>query len=153
MQTAYESRPVLMRDVWTPPAPAGWRIKRIGIRYAGDDVDDALFDAASEAAMKALPPAGSPNAGLGFLGVHEGRGFDQVFLCWWENDNELQLRVFIADKEAPESLRPAPEGWCAACTWDLKVMAYERDAWVRHMLRAGGGGPEAYLDARIAEHL
>ncbi len=126
----------------------GFTLKVYGIAYEGGEPRAELVEAALEAAGSTLPdPAVSDHRyGLGFLGIHDGRDSNFVFVSWWENENELQHRVFYSTPERPRRLRPATAEEPIACVWDLSVIAYEREAWIRHMLaHPTGPDAEAYL--------
>jgi hypothetical protein len=124
-----------------------WRLKRYGIAYGGDKPDDELVAAAEEAATRALPdPALTVDRyGVGFLGIHEGRGGNFVFVDWWEQENELHHHVFFSTPEEPALLRAAGADDPIACAWDLAVIAHERSAWVQHVLAADVPDADAYL--------
>ena len=126
----------------------GWRLKVYGIAYQGEEPDRELVEAALGAAESVLPRPALNDAryGLGFLGIHDGRDSNFVFVSWWENENELQHRVFYSATERPQQLRPATLEEPIACIWDLSVMAHEREAWIRHMLAdPAGADADAYL--------
>lgn len=130
----YRARRVERLELWEPP---GWRIKVYGLGPKGTLLSDPLVDAAKAAAREVLTrvASGTPHYGLGFLGVHSGVGADVAFVDWWAAENELHHHVFVAEEGRPETLRPRSESELAACVWDLEVISFERDAWVRHILR------------------
>lgn len=141
----YAPRPVRPRGVQTF---GDWALKLYGIAYAGDEPGPELIEAALGAAESALAetPLSDGRYGLGFLGIHEGRDGNFVFVSWWENENELHHRVFFSTPQLPGQLRPARPDEPIACVWDLSVIAHEREAWVRHMLaNPRGADAEAYL--------
>lgn len=41
--------------------------------------------------------------GVGFLGVHDGRGADFVFIDWWAEENELHHHLYMASHNQPVS--------------------------------------------------
>lgn len=62
---------------------------------------------------------------------------------WWVDENKLHHRLFIDFERAPHDA-------LTACVWDIAVMAFERDAWVEHMLRAPPPGDlDRYLAATL----
>ena len=134
----------------------GWRIKVYGIAYDRKAPRSELVDAATAVAFEVLPtpPASETRYAVGFLGVHDGRGENFVFVDWWEHENELHHHVFFSPSAEPAGLRPAVDGDPIACVWDLAVVAHERDAWVRHVL-ASEAGPDfdAYLADQLSGHL
>ena len=125
----------------------GWRIKRYGIAYGRDAVRAELVDAAEAAAERVLPsPAVTPTRyGVGFLGVHDGRGGNFVYVNWWEQENELHHHLFISSADEPVALGAATSEDAVACVWDLAVIGHERDAWVRHVLVPDLADVDAYL--------
>ncbi len=120
----------------------GWRLKLYGISYGLQRPRQELVDAALAAAARRLPqpPLSKSRYGVGFLGIHDGRGGNFVFVDWWEQENELHHHVFFSSAEEPGQLRTAVEADPIACAWDLVVIAHEREAWVRHVL-ANADGP------------
>ena len=66
------------------------------------------------------------------------------------NENELFYYVYSADYDAPDEWLYLNTSGPLACVWDMAVIAYERDAWVQHVLM-NPGGPD--LDAYLAQQL
>jgi hypothetical protein len=131
----------------------GWRLKVYGIAYRSESPTQALVDAAVAAARKQLPrPAvSSDRYGVGFVGVHDGRGANFVFVDWWANEDELHHHAWLSSKEEPGRLRATGSDDFTACAWDLAVIGHERAAWVRHVLaRAQGPDIDAYLADRLS---
>jgi len=130
----------------------GWRVKVYGIAYGRDEPRPELLAAARDLARRAFPvPAnGGGRYGVGYMGVHDGRGVNFVFTDWWQDENELHHYVFISPHADPAALEEVTATGVCACIWDLKVMGFERDAWVRHVLR-NPSGPDiaAYLATRL----
>ncbi|MEA3200151.1 MAG: hypothetical protein QOE90_1579 [Thermoplasmata archaeon] len=146
----HATRPISYLGLWTPGA---WRLKVYGIRHGGAAPDPALVEMAKAAAAPRLPTPDAERGpyGVGFLGVHQGRGADFTFLDWWSAENELHHLVWTRVGTGP--LRPNPPEGPSVCVWDLAVQWREREAWVAHVL-ADPKGPdlESYLaDARPGE--
>lgn len=142
-------RPVRFLELWEHE---DWRLKVYGIAYRGDRPGQALVSAAKELAEAHLPRPASTDRryGVGFLGVHEGRGANLVFVDWWADENELHHLPFVASHERPLALVPAgPEG-PMACVWDLALVEHERRAWL-HAALSGHGTPDLsrYLATRL----
>jgi hypothetical protein len=99
-------------------------------------------------ATPALPPpdvaAGRP--GVGFAILHHGATSDNFILCWWDGQIGLPTRVYVC---GPEGWRPAAGGE-SFCVWDLRVIWWEREAYVNTVLAGRPGGVDAYL-AVVAE--
>jgi hypothetical protein len=72
-------------------------------------------------------------------------------LAWWDNENELPLRVFVRELEGDSQWRAA-RGVESFCVWDLQVIAFERDAYVATLLAGSpdvAGATRAYLGAAL----
>lgn len=142
----YRPRSIRFMGIWTP---GSWRVKQYGISYRRRAPRPPLLEAGRRAARESLagPARGTEHYGLGFLGVHEGRDADVVFVDWWAAENELHHHLFVAPPGRPGEMRPRREGELTACVWDLQVMAFEREAWVRSVLtHADSPRWEDYLD-------
>lgn len=129
-----------------------WRLKLYGITYRGERPVQTLVDAAVAAAQERLPrPAVTDDRyGVGFVGAHDGRGANFVFVDWWANEDELHHHAWLSSQEEPGRLRPTGPDDFTACAWDLAVIGHERAAWVRHVLaRAQGPDLDAYLADRL----
>jgi hypothetical protein len=66
-------------------------MKKYTIAYRREAARPDLIEAAEAVAADTLPtPAIAPTRdGVGFLGIHDGRGAGLVFVDWWEQENEL----------------------------------------------------------------
>jgi copper chaperone CopZ len=91
----YISRPIAALGTWRH---GDWRMKEYTIAYRRDAARPELVEAAEATAADALPtPAITPTRyGVGFLGIHDGRGGNLVFVDWWENENDLHHHVFVS---------------------------------------------------------
>lgn len=146
LREPYGPRRVRPLGLWEP---RGWKVKAYGIAYDGEEVDPDLVAASREAVEAVLPdPARSRERyGVGFAGVHDGRGGNLVFVDWWERENELHHVALVSDDESPLELEATPPNGPKACVWDLAVVDHERDAWVDHVLRNHEDPDvEGYLD-------
>lgn len=122
----------------------GWRLKCYAITLPEAPVDPAAFTSGVELAIRSLPaPAvadGRP--GIGIMIAHEGRGVRYVVLAWWDRENELPVRVFVAPADEGGVWRPARDGE-SFCVWDLQVLWFEREAYVETLLDPAVDEPEA----------
>lgn len=144
----YEPRRIVSQGIWEG---GGWRLKRYGIAYGAEAPRRSLVDAVEVAAEEILPdpPLTGSRYGVGFLCAHQGRTCDVAFVDWWENEDELHHHMFIAEAD---TLRPATPADLTACSWDLALLAFERDAWVSAILKNPSGPDlERYLATRMNE--
>ena len=145
----YRARSIRFLELWRH---LGWRIKLYGIAYEKELPEANLVSAVKRIAAEKLPqPAiGQGRYGIGFAGVHEGRGANFIFLDWWADENELHHHVYVSDPDEPERLEYVTPSGLAACAWDLRLICFERDCWV-DMILANPKGPdlEGYLARRL----
>ena len=122
---------------------AGQRLKVYGIQYGDEPLSHDRFAGGWALATKELPQLGvaDDRPGLGFVILHQGKTGDYLILCWWDRENELPTRVFLS----------GADGWRQAtaeesfCVWDLRVMWWEREAYVSTVLAGRAGGLEQYV--------
>src|SRR5438876_6544907 len=127
-----------------------WRMKLYGIAWRGESPPAELLEAAKRIAAEELPNAPSNNYKLGFIGAHGGRDACFVFVDYWGNENELFHHVFLSRANQPLTLAPASPADSSVCVWDLHLQAFEREAWIKHVLRKSDH-PD--LDGYLAERL
>jgi hypothetical protein len=79
LQQAYRKPPVRFLELWEQ---SGWLLKVYGIAYQGEYPRARLIEKAKELASEGLLLlAGTEGCyDVGFLGVHDGRGADVVFI-------------------------------------------------------------------------
>ncbi|ROM90335.1 hypothetical protein [Pseudomonas brassicacearum] len=101
-------------------------------------------------------PTDPADHGLGFAIVHLALDGDYLLLSQWVDANMLQHRVYkcVVDNRKLTNVESLAETGIIACVWELEIMKFERDSWVRTMLNASPdavrqptGDPEAYLQS------
>lgn len=107
------------------------RLKVYRISHEGG-VSSELLEGAKRVAEEELRnrPTRHTHHGVGFLGIHDGRGENQVFLDLWINENELLHRYWVSHKATPGELVKPPYDFNSVCCWDLFVQCFERQAWI-----------------------
>jgi hypothetical protein len=113
-----------------------WRIKRYYVHVPGDRLDATAFQDIERRSRAELPsPArAAGRAGTAFTIGHQGRERCYFVLAWWDNGNELPLRVWVSERDGSKPRwRPAKRSE-SVCVWDLDIVWFERCAYVRHMM-------------------
>lgn len=144
----FAPRPIRCIDRWTIDS---LRLKVYSIAYDKPVADDELITAAKCIVTEHLRehPTRHEHYGVGFVGIHDGRGENQVFLDVWVNQNELLHTFWISTKSEPARLVRADEDHNSICVWDLFVQCFERQAWIDCVIGSPTGPDfEAYL-ARV----
>jgi hypothetical protein len=130
---------------------AGYRLKLYTVRHADRELSAESLDHALSAAGALLPqPARSEQRpGAGFAIHHAGRGMDFFVLAWWDEENELCLRVLTRPRNDLRDWREV-RYHTVGCVWDLEIIAFERDAYVATVLaRTGEADIAGYLLRRM----
>src|SRR5437879_3487360 len=87
---------------------------------------------------------------VGFVCAHDGRNACFVFVDFWGNENELFHRVFLSRRNEPQVLSPWKISDSSVCVWDLRLQSFERDAWIKHVLKKPDGPHfDSYLQERM----
>ena len=149
----YKERPIRFLELWTS---AGWRLKVYGIAYNHPTPRPELVEAAKIVAAQRL--ANVPNSmrhySVGFVGVHDGRTSNFVFVDWWADENELHHHVYVSPTDEPARLTYSTPSGLVACVWDLRVMEFERQAWLDTVLKQSSNPDfDAYLNIRLDEDI
>jgi hypothetical protein len=127
----------------------GWCIKRYAITVAGAALDrDRFADPTAMAhAELPIPAIGAHRPGLGFTIAHQGAGADYLVLCWWDRDNELPIRIWVSAPGREGGRWSPARGAESVCVWDLGIVWFERQAFVRTMIGPSPPDARGYLDA------
>ena len=131
-----------------------WRFKLYGIAGEGPAVSQVLVERGKSIAAESLPSPAVTSAryGVGFVIVHEAHAFNTVVVDWWEQVNELRHHVFRAAPGRAEAFDEITSSGEAVCVWELRIQAFEREAWLRCVLEnAEDPDLDAYLVQRLTE--
>jgi hypothetical protein len=113
------------------------KLKVYGIAYQGDAPGNALVAAARPIVDQRIAASAkmTNHYGVGFVGIHEGRDGSFVFVDWWADENELHHHVYVSAADDPERLEYRTPSGLTACVWDLRVLCFEREAWLDCVLK------------------
>ncbi len=77
--------------------------------------------------------------------VHEANGADFLLLGQWDG-NVMHTRVNELDANKPGRIKASGKQPIPLCTWDLAILAFERNAWIENVLKnPTTAGIESYL--------
>lgn len=141
------------RSISTQPPEQlrGWTVKRYAISALRDTPPGEVHDFARRAAALSLPDSAGRPMNHAFTVVHEDEDGCYVVVGWWSlNQLILHSRTWLAGWADLNRPAEAP-AHATACVWELAVMGFERDNWVRHV--AGTRRPDvaAYLASAITD--
>ena len=103
-----------------------------------------MIDRHLEIASQDIPPADASTGrlGVGFVILHQGQAGDYVVLSWWDRENELPTRVYVSENG---DWRRANDRE-SFCVWDLEIISFERNAYLRSVLCRKGADVSKYLE-------
>lgn len=112
----------------------------------------AASDLAACIADLCPPAADARDHGLGFAILHLAEDGDYLLISHWIDANMLKHQVYqcVVTEQGPTGCSSLAPSGIIACVWELEIMKFERDAWVRTVLSAGvldETSRRAYLDA------
>lgn len=116
-------------------------LKQYDISYSGDNVNPTTFSAGFQLAESMLKSEKSfIDSNYGFCIRHSGVREDYLVICYWANENECFIKVFIG---YDSHWRPALDE--SFCVWDLKIIWFERESYVKHVLSSTKQHSQQYL--------
>lgn len=144
----YQPRTIQFVDLYDSQ---GWKLKVYSILHPDKTLNAQLIEAAKRTALDFLPDATEPgHYGVGFVSVHQGKSYDFVTVGYWTYSTELRHQSYMRASSATATLAPISTE-LSSDVWDLRLLAFERDAWVNKMLEAESAKVEAYLGERLSE--
>ena len=153
LQEPYQPRPIRFLELWQE---SGWQLKVYGIAYQRSLPRPELIGAAKNITRVRLLeiPTTLNHYRVGFLGIHDGCGANFVFVDFWASENELHHHVYVSPTNRPEQMEYVTPTGLTACVWDLRVMCFERQAWLETVLtNPTGPDLEKYLARRLNEDI
>ena len=154
LNSPYKTRPVRFLQL---AEHAGWRMKVYGIRFSEDGTQEVPDKEIVELAMPAMlaqlpqPAVTDSRYGVGFLIIHQGQHRNWLLLDWWYDQEIIKQQLFSSPLDGPDQITPA-ESDLLACTWELAVHGFERQAWIDKVLNNPAGPDlEAYLNQHLNE--
>jgi hypothetical protein len=120
LSEAYQTRAVRYLEQWDV---GPFRLKIYGIAYRGKLPATVLRKAARSIAEQRIRESAEKTRhyGVGFVGIHQGRDGNFVFVDWWADENELHHHVYVSPSHEPQRLQYTTPSGLSACVWDLRL--------------------------------
>jgi hypothetical protein len=129
----------------------GWKLKVYNILHPNKTPNPQLIGAAKQTALDFLPGHSEPgHYGVGFISVHQGKSYDFVTVGYWTYSTELRHQSYMRASSAAATLAPITTE-LSSDVWDIRLLGFERDAWVNEVLAANATTPDGYLAKRLSE--
>ncbi len=126
-----------------------WTLKVYSINYRHQNPDMHLLEKAKDLAGKSLPRVSENIYGFGFIVLHEGQMENSISINWWQDNNLLRHHDFVTTLNDDFSFSDLPDNVHSTCIWDLQLISFEKDAWVKQVLQKSIPDIEAYLAERM----
>jgi hypothetical protein len=135
-----------------------WSLKWYEIQYdTSRPVDDlihpAIVRAAEDVVAGFIGPMNEEGShyGVGYVIVHEGKLENWILVNWW-TAGIIGCELMARSRKTEPGSFEIYTGVGMACVFELEIVAFERDAWIRHALK-GGGRLHEYLQDHLPDGL
>lgn len=132
--SAYKKRPIRFLKIIEHD---GWKIKAYSISCLKEVVNPGLLIYAKNNLNNWLSNNVNynfPNYKIATLILHEGKDGCFAVINWWVNENMLQQHVYFSSYHLPNQFKFYSDNCMFACTWELAILWFERNAWVENIL-------------------
>ncbi|MBK6784060.1 MAG: hypothetical protein IPG79_10055 [Saprospiraceae bacterium] len=132
----YNQRPVRFLEIFESD---DWKIKIYSVSVKSEWVDTTFVHSAKENISEWLkgkdvyPELETYN--IATLILHEGKEGCFAILSWWIDQNMLQLFVYLSDYDNKGKWKLYSGNGIVTCIWEMAVLWYERNAWVKHVVK------------------
>jgi hypothetical protein len=151
---AYAERLVRFIGIWEMN---GWSLKVYGISATRDPSDkdtvsSVMIESGRQIAEAVFTRDPTTNSyGLGYIIFHEGRLANWLLLDWWADEIQIRHQLYRSDSADPAGFQRVTSD-LIACIWELRVVEFEREAWIQTMLKSPSRPDvQRYLDLRLPD--
>ena len=145
------------RRVWARPlvTVGGARLKPYELRFAGllAGPEPAPLDWAALLARRRPRPDDALDHAVGFAIMHYAKDGDYLLVSRWHAGNTLKHEVWtVGTSDEGWLLTSLLETRMIACVWELEIIHFERNAWVRTAMAKDGSAAaiEEYLQTTFS---
>jgi hypothetical protein len=133
-------------ELWRP---RHWLLKVYLHSAHGPEVPPGFLGEAKRFLEPRLPDAESPASPqrVGFLILAHGAVSNWLMLDWW-SAHHLCQRIYRVEGMPPLGFADAPPD-LVQCVYDLRITAFESEAWRVHAVEHPAPDLQAWLDARL----
>jgi hypothetical protein len=151
IQEAYKKRSIRYIELWEVD---GWKFKVYGIAYKGEYPKKESINLAKSITKNQIREihVNSKIYNVGFIVVHEAREANFILVDYWTGENMLCNHAYLSSFEKQAQIEYLTPTGLTACVWELRVICFEREAWIKSIL-ANPKGPDInqYLSMYINE--
>jgi hypothetical protein len=151
---AYAERLVRFIGIWEMN---GWKLKVYGISATRDlsdkdTVSAVMIEGGRRMAETVFTRDPTTNSyGLGYVILHEGLLANWLLLDWWADEIQIRHQLYKSGSADPAAFERVTSD-LIACIWELRVVGFEREAWIKTMLKSPTRPDvQRYLDLRLSD--
>ena len=144
----YKPRPIRFLELLTQE---NWQIKVYSISDKREFVSAKYLDNAKKNLSTWLEKSqisGLETYQIATLILHEGKEGCFAIINWWIDENMLQHFVYLSPNEESDFTFYSDNG-IITCVWEMAVLWFERNAWVKHVLATEKPDFEAYINEQF----
>lgn len=153
LHESYKKRSIRFLELWQLDR---WRFKVYGIKYGGEYPKLDLIQQAKNLAQEQIQLLTTETDvyNVGFIIVHEAREANFFLVDWWTGENMLVNHAYTSTLNDPEILQYVTPTGLMACVWELRILCFERQAWIDNVL-ANPKGPDldTYTKCKLDDYV
>lgn len=150
IRSAYQTRPIRFVELYHIN---NWIVKIYSISLRREHVDTAFIDYAKQNLSHWLEQVTNyplETYNIATLILHEGKEGCFAIINWWIDENMLQNHVYLSTYDEPQKFVLYSDKGIMTCVWELEVIWFERDAWIKHILMKNEKPDvESYLNEQL----
>ena len=125
------------------------QVKQYRVTVRDEPIEESVLAAGERFLPRLLRTAAATDdtPRVAFSVLHKGEDAIWLNLYSWCQEAIVHCRAANAPLSTPTSFAELPEP-LIGCVWELPALAFERSAWVRHLLRPRRPDLDAYLADR-----
>lgn len=147
----YRPRPIRFVELWEK---AGWKWKVYGISTKNEYPAPQHIALGKKTAVEQLHQITVQTEiySIGFIIIHETKTGVFILIDYWTGENMLYSHAYYKEYGSTSVSYLTPTG-LTACIWELGVINFERDAWVKHILQNKNIAVHQYLKEELNEDI
>jgi hypothetical protein len=150
---SYEKRPIRFIEIYQI---ADWKIKIYSISSKNEFVSQQFVSNAKMELINWLKLSETNSLekyNIATLILHQCKEGCFAIINWWIDDNMMQHYVYLSKNEN-ENFKLFSSNGIVTCVWELAVIWFERNAWVKHVLMNNKNPDfESYLNKQLNEDI
>lgn len=111
-----------------------WKIKIYTISTKENFEADEVLEQIVQKLSDLLKPAQNHHS-IAFVIIHEANDGIWTLVNWWMGGNMLRTITYFTSFDKPNELELYLKSGSLSCVWEMLVIQYERDNWVKYILK------------------